>query len=397
MPDQLISIARARDIIQADVQPLPAEAVAIVDAFGRALGEDVHAAGDVPPFMGSAMDGFAVHSGPGGRVLRIIGESRAGAPFSGSLAPDCAIRISTGAVVPAGIDAVVPVERTSESSTGLVTLACPAPAGWNIRGAGDDMHAGDRVLARGRRLTAAALGVAVAAGRAELRCARRPRVAIVATGDELRVPGASLAPGEIHNSNAVTLQALARRCGAQTSFTAGSADEQAQTAAVIGEALATADVLVVSGGVSVGPHDHVKAALASLGVQERFWRIALRPGKPTWFGVHDRRLVFGLPGNPVSAMVTFQLFVAPALALLQGMVPDSTLRRATLDTACRAPDDRDEAVRVSLTDDSNGLRASPTGPQGSHQLTSMLNADALMIVPAGHTFVAGQRVEVEAI
>ena len=397
MPDALISIAQARAIIDAEVVPVGDEVVPVVDAYGRGLAEDVEAAGDVPPFVSSAMDGFAVVEGPAQRELSIVGESRAGAPFAGAIAPGQAVRISTGAVLPDGATAVVPVERAREPGPGQVVPLQDAYPGLNVRGAGEDMRAGERALARGRRLGAAELGVAVAAGRADLRCARRPRVAIVATGDELRPPGAPLRPGEIHNTNAVTLAALARRAGAEPAFSAGSTDERAQTEAVLSRALEDADVLVVSGGVSVGPHDHVKEALRALGVQERFWRVALRPGKPSWFGVRDRTLVFGLPGNPVSAMVTFLLFVRPALSLMQGVAPETAHRTATLAEAYAGQEDRDEAVRVSLSETDDGLCARPTGPQGSHQLRSMLGADALMIVPAGRATPAGSRVVVEPI
>ena len=401
MPDTLISIAQARAVIAAEARPLGDELVAVVDADGRALSENVAAAGDVPAFVNSAMDGFAVPADTPPGELRIVGESRAGAPYPGAISAGEAVRISTGAVVPEGAGAIVPVESASEPEPGRVRLRgdppSDAPAGRYLRGAGEDMRAGQIVLTAGTRLGAAELGVAVAAGRAQLRCARRPRIAVVATGDELRPPGAALGPGEIHNSNAVTLAALARRAGAIPVSSAGASDDQAATEAVLSSALASSDVLVISGGVSVGPHDHVKPALQALGVQERFWRVALRPGKPTWFGVRDGTLVFGLPGNPVSAMVTFLLFVDPALALAQGMVPDRAHLTATLGETYRGQRDRDDAVRVSLTETADGLRASPTGPQGSHRLTSMLNADALMIVPAGHTAAAGSRVRVQPI
>ena len=397
MPDALISIAEARAIIAAQVTPLAGAPVPVADAYGLGLSEDVHAATDVQPFASSAMDGFAVAAGPAARELRVVGESRAGAPYGGALAPGEAVRISTGAVLPAGATAVVPIERAEEPGPGRVLLHAAAADGLHVRRAGEDMRAGERVLTRGVRLGPAELGVAVAAGRAELHCAPRPRTAIVATGDELRAPGAPLGPGEIHNSNAVTLQALARRAGAAPSPATGSTDDLAQTEAVLARALDGADVLVVSGGVSVGAHDHVKPALRALGVQERFWRVSLRPGKPTWFGVRDRTLVFGLPGNPVSAMVTFQLFVAPAMSLLQGVAPETTHRAATLDLTYDGNPDRDEAVRVALVETDEGLRARPTGPQGSHRLTSMLGADALMVVPAGQTFTAGSRVTVEPL
>jgi molybdopterin molybdotransferase len=238
----------------------------------------------------------------------------------------------------------------------------------------------------------------VAAGRGELTCARRPRVSVLTSGDELREPGAPLQPGEIHNSNAVTLGALASAAGATVRHGGRIADTASATEAALGEALEHSDVLVISGGVSVGAHDHVKGALAALGVEQRFWRVALRPGKPTWFGVRENALVFGLPGNPVSAMVTFLLFVRPALAALQGAPTPAVRRSAILGEMLPRNAGRDEAVRVRLEQAPEGLLAVPTGPQGSHQLTSMLGADALLLVEAGTGRLdAGAWVQVELI
>ena len=399
-PEQLITIARAREIVAGAVRPLPSEAVPVAEALGRALAEDVRALGDVPAFANSAMDGFAVRAGPAGRRLRIVGESRAGAPWTGTVEADQAVAISTGAMLPAGAEAVVPVE-TATVQAGWVTLGDDAPAQRNLRAAGEDMRRGQLVLERGSVLGAAGLAVAVAAGHGELHCARRPRLAIVTSGDELRPAGAPLGPGQIHNSNLVAIAALAELAGAAPAAATSEAvgDDLALTRDALAAALSGADVLVVTGGVSVGEHDHVKAALAELGVEQRFWRVALRPGKPTWFGVRDGALVFGLPGNPVSAMVTFLLFVRPALAALQGVAPERSRRAATLGEAVPRHPNRDEAVRVRLEADAAGdRRAVLTGPQGSHQLTSMLGADALLVVERGPGEIpAGTRVEVEPI
>jgi molybdopterin molybdotransferase len=393
-----LSIAQARRLIAAAVTPLSAEPVHVTEARGRALAEDIHAGGDVPPFANSAMDGFAVTSGPPGRTLPVVGESRAGVPASVELAPGQAIRIATGAVLPTGADCVIPREQAREHVDLSVTLDVEAVAGMHVRGAGEDLRAGDLVLARGRQLEAAELGLAVAAGSSHLRCARRPRVVIASTGDELREPGEPLSAGQIHNSNAVTLTALAEACGAVVRDGGRVSDDRTHTERILGQALQGCDVLVVSGGVSVGSHDHVRPALAALGVQERFWRVSLRPGRPTWFGAGDGSLVFGLPGNPVSAMVTFLLFVRPALAALQGLTAAPVLRVAILDQAVPRRADRDEAVRVALRETDGGARAVVTGPQGSHQLSSMLEADALLLVRAGDgQLAAGTAVQVEMI
>ena len=374
----MISIEEARAAVLAAVTPLGAEEVALAAAHGRVLAEDVAAAHDVPPFANSAMDGFALRAAGADGPLRLGGESRAGAPFAGTVLPGQAVRISTGAALPAGADAVVPVERATVAGE-LVTIDGEVAPGDHVRGAGEDLRAGAIVLRRGSRLGAAELGVAAGAGRAGVLVAHRPRVAVVATGDELVPAGEPLGPGQIHDSNALALAALAADAGAEVVASLRAGDGKAATVAALRTALDEADVVLTSGGVSVGPHDHVKAALAELGVRERFWRVALRPGKPTWFGERDGVLVFGLPGNPVSALVTFTLFARPALAALQGAPPPAR-RRVVLAEPIERHESRDEAVRVRLDEDG---RAHPTGPQGSHQLSSMVGADALAIVPRG--------------
>jgi molybdopterin molybdotransferase len=388
----MLSIDQARDAVLAEVRTLGAEDIAVADALGRVLAEDVTAAADVPGFANSAMDGFAVRSGPAGRRLRIAGESRAGAPAPMALGDGEAIRISTGAMLPDGADAVLQIELVGEED-GAVVLHDDVAPGRNIRHPGEDLKAGTRVLAAGARLGPAELGVAVNAGRAALRCTRRSRVAILATGDELVDPGAPLGPGQIHDSNALTLSALATEAGARATMRR-LADDRAATEAGIAAALDDADLVVLSGGVSVGPHDHVKPALAANGVDEVFWRVALRPGRPTWFGVRrsDGTLVLGLPGNPVSAYVTFVLFARPALAALQGADPRPPMRRATLAVAIDRHPDRDECVRVRIDD---AGAATPTGPQGSHVLSSLLGADGLAVIPRGEgTLAAGAAVDV---
>ncbi len=389
----MLTIEKARETVLAAVRPLPPERLPIAAAAERVLAEDVAAAHPVPPFANSGMDGFAVRSGPGGRRLRIVGESRAGAPAAVAIGQGEAIRISTGAAIPAGADAVVPVERCEEAD-GEVHALDATTQGAHVRLAGEDLRAGEIVLTTGTWLGPAELGVAVGAGRADVLVARRPRVAVVATGDELADPGAPLAPGQIHDSNAIALVAMARRCGAESLGAVRARDDRAATTATLAGALAGADLVIVSGGVSVGPHDHVRPALEQLGVGERFWRVALRPGKPTWFGTRGDTLVLGLPGNPVSALVTFALFARPALLALQG-APIPQRRRAPLAHALPCRPDREEAVRVRL--DAEGS-AHATGPQGSHVLSSMLGADALAIVPRGDgELAAGTAVEIEAL
>jgi molybdopterin molybdotransferase len=398
MSTTLITVTQARERVMRAISPLGAERVEIEDALGRVLASDVRAAGDVPPFPCSAMDGYAVIAGPSGRELAVVGESRAGTPARSQVGEGEAIRISTGAAVPAGATAVIPQENVSRHGE-LIETAADVVADENIRHAGEDMRWQTTVLRAGSRLGPVELGAAVAAGAGAVIAARMPHVTVLCTGDELRAPGEPLRPGEIHNSNAPMLTALAQRWGAETARARRLADDRAATEAGLTAALERSDLVLISGGVSVGPHDHVKPALASLGVEELFWGVALQPGKPTWFGVRDGRFVFGLPGNPVSAVVTFSLFVRPALAALQGastisrLEPDAVLGEGVL----RNPR-REQAVRVRLQRRDGHLTAIPNGAQGSHVLSSLLGADALAMVPSGQGILeAGSTVALEEL
>jgi molybdopterin molybdotransferase len=369
--------------VLAAARPLRTERLHVTAALGRVLAQDVHALGDVPPFSASAMDGYAVRAAGKGDELRVVGESRAGAPTDQRLGPGEAIRISTGAAVPAGAEAVVPQEIVDQGDGVIRTLA-PVPAGENVRPAGEVMARGAKVLSRGTRLDPAEIAAAIGAGLAEVEVARRPRVKILSTGDELREPGEPLGPGEIHNSNGPMLAGLAEHAGAGTTDLASLPDDSQATEAGLRTALEEAEVVIVAGGVSVGPHDHVKPALARLGVTEVFWGVALQPGKPTWFGTFEDRLVFGLPGNPVSAAVTFSLFVAPAIAALQGAATTRTApTHATLGEAVKQNPGREQAVRVRLEERDGRLVAVPNGPQGSHVITSLVGAEALALIPSG--------------
>jgi molybdopterin molybdotransferase len=392
---ELISIDEARRRVVHAVRVLETEDVALADAMERVLARDVESAANVPPFDNSAVDGFAVEAGPPAE-LQLIGESRAGHPSGRKLRPGAAVRISTGAEIPVGATAVVPVER-ARASSGRVRVEASAQ-GENIRRAGEDVRAGDLLLRGGTSIGPAELGVAASIGRHHLPCARRPRVAVLVTGDELAEPGNDLGPGRIYSSNAFALAGLVERSRAAIVSRGTVRDSAESTRQALENALDAVDVICVSGGVSVGPHDHVKPVLRDLGVTERFWGVALRPGKPTWFGSRNGTLVFGLPGNPVSAMVTFQLFVRPALAALQGAAAEPDRVSAVLDESVPLHPIREQAVRVRLSAQDDGWHATTTGAQGSHMLTSMLGADGLALVAPGEgEAVRGTRVEVELL
>jgi molybdopterin molybdotransferase len=394
---ELLSIDEARRRVLEAVRPLEAEDVPLAGALDRVLARDVDSPANVPPFDDSAMDGFAVRAGPPAE-LKLIGESRAGQPSRDEVSAGTAIRVSTGAVLPGGTTAVVPVERArGEDSSTRVWVEASAE-GDNIRRAGEDICEGDLVLRRGTIVGPAELGVAASIGCHVLPCARRPTVAVLVTGDELTEPGDELGPGGIYSSNAFALGGLVERAHATLLFRITVRDSAESTREAIGRALNQADVTCVSGGVSVGPHDHVRPALRHLNVTERFWGVALRPGKPTWFGSHEAGLVFGLPGNPVSAMVCFLLFVRPALLAMQGTAADVTRVSAVLDDAIPRLPVREQAVRVRLSARDDGWHAASTGAQGSHVLTSMLGADGLAMIPRGEgEAAAGTQVTVQLL
>jgi molybdopterin molybdotransferase len=399
MPSSLITVAEARALVLSAVTPLPPEDVPIDAALDRVLDAEVRAAGNVPPFACSAMDGYAILAGPSGRRLTVVGESRAGAPTDQPVADGQAIRISTGAAIPAGADAVIPQEQVSTHGGDQIETQAEITEGEHVRRPGEDMAAGLTVLRAGIRLGPVELGAAVAAGAGSLSVARAPRVSVLATGDDHRPAGEPLRPGEIHNSNAPMLAALAGHAGARTPPPRQLADEREATRAGIAAALESSEVVVISGGVSVGPHDHVKPALADLGVTEVFWSVALQPGKPTWFGRLGGQLVFGLPGNPVSAVVTFSLFVLPALNALQGRAEPRRLEaEAALGQPVKRNPRREQAIRVILQRGPGPTTAVPNGAQGSHILTSLLGADALAMIPAGDGMLpAGTPVALEEL
>jgi molybdopterin molybdotransferase len=398
-----IEIEAARREVLARAPLMPVEEVGLGAALGRRLALDAVADSPFQPFDNSAMDGFALRaadvagaSAASSAVLRVVDESRAGHPAARAVGEGEAIAISTGAMLPGGADAVVRVEDTERDGGRVLVRAAVAP-GANLRRAGEDIGAGDTVVRAGAELGPAELGALATIGLDPVPVRRRPRVAVLTSGDELTPPGRPLGPGGIRDSNSRTVPALARLAGAEVVSVDWTPDEPEGTRAALGRAL-EADVAIVCGGVSVGEHDHVKAALAGLGAEQVFWRVALKPGGPTWFGTRGETLAFGLPGNPVSVMVTFLAFVRPALIAMAGGDPATRRTRARLGADYEKPTDRAHAVRCRLELDERGWVAWPLPRQGSHVLTSMLAADALALVPADVARVAaGETVEVELL
>jgi molybdopterin molybdotransferase len=378
----LLTVEEAQRLVLERVAPLPGETVPIAASAGRVLREDGRAAVDLPPFASSAMDGYAVRSEDGAGVRAVVGEAAAGRPAAVALRAGEAIAIATGGVVPAGADAVVPVEYVVVNDNSIRIEEAPE-VGANVRPRGGDVRAGDVVAARGSRIGAAQLGALAAAGVAEVVCARAPRVAVLATGTELVRPGEPLREGQVYEANAPMLAAALAAAGAAVEQLPAVEDtEEAHRAAV--ERGLGGDVLVTSGGVSVGPHDLVRRVEAELGVEEVFWRVAVKPGKPVSFGVRGSTLVFGLPGNPVSSLVGCELFVKPALRALQGeRDPLPRLEPGRLARALRRNPARDEYVRARLRLDGDAALLEPVGGQESHMIVRAASADALVLVPRG--------------
>ncbi|MDQ3067849.1 MAG: molybdopterin molybdotransferase MoeA [Actinomycetota bacterium] len=379
---ELLTIEEALARVLARVRPLPAERVPVTQAAGRVLAEDVVARVDLPPFRSSAMDGYAVRAEDTPGTLPVVFRIAAGIPAARPLESGEAMAISTGGAVPEGADTVVQIEIVVERDNRLV-IPDPASAGSNVRPVGGDVQRGDSLLAAGTSLGAAQLGALAAAGVVDVAAARRPRVTVLSTGTELRAPGDVLGPGQIYESNGPMLAAAFAAAGAEVQLIGPVADDEAEHRRALEQGLG-ADVLVSSGGVSVGPHDLVRRILAQLGVEEHFWGVKVRPGKPLAFGTRGDTLVFGLPGNPVSSLVAVELFVRPALLALQGSVrPGPNYEFARLATALRRNPARDELVRARKARDENGTLLEPLSGQESHMIARAAAADALILVPAG--------------
>jgi molybdopterin molybdotransferase len=387
---KLISVAEAQRLVLERAHRLDPERVPVERAAGRVLAEPASTQVDLPPFPSSAMDGFAVRAqdaGAGSR-LPVVARIAAGSPADRALRAGEAMSISTGGAVPDGADAVIPLELVEESGDSIEIREAVA-AGANVRERGSDVRTGDTVLEPGTRLGPAQVGALSAAGVHEVQCAKRPRVGILVTGSELRQPGEELGPGEIYESNGLLLATALQLAGAVPAQLGVVGDDAGELERAMERALLGFDMLVTSGGASVGPHDLVRETQAGLRVEEIFWGVAVKPGKPVAFGVRRDHLLFNLPGNPVSVLVTFELFVRPAVNALLGLPkPEPAFRQGLLAAAVRRNADRDQFIRARSRREGDDTVLEPISGQESHMIARAGRADTLIEVDAGDGEVA---------
>ncbi len=398
-------VEQALEIIMAATPRLDSEIIAFTEAVGRVLYSDIISPVNIPGFDNSAMDGYALkHEESSGaspenpRTFTICGEIQAGGePSRARLEPGTAIRIMTGAPMPPGADAVIPVEDTAEEGN-ILSIMKPLAKHENVRFAGEDIAAGDTALRKGRRLTSADVGLLASLNCTTLEVYRRPAVAIITTGDEVVEPGEELKEGQVRNSNAYTLLCEVAKYGGVPRYLGIARDNREETAEMFKGGL-DADVVITTGGVSMGRYDFVKDVMARLGVDIKIETIRMKPGKPVVFGQKGNTLFFGLPGNPVSTMVSFLQFVRPALLLLAGSSTlDKPLLEAVLDNPLKKKPGRRHYIRGYFSIRHGRLHVTTTGPQGSGILRSMSIANCLIILPEDVTGVeAGEKVMIQLI
>ncbi len=379
----MISIDEALELVLSELAPLGPERVPLADAAGRVAAEPARSAVDLPPFDRSAMDGYAVRAADTapGVALRLVGGVAAGDVATATLEPGSAARISTGAAIPPGADAILQSELALERD-GTVAPERALEPGTHVRYRGEDLHAGDELAPAGFPLSLPRISALASAGVGAVAVHRRPRLHLIVTGSELLPLGAPPEPGRIHESNGLMVRLLAERAGTAVVDHGVIGDDYETTRSAVSDGL-EGDVLVVSGGVSVGPHDHVKPAFESCGVEEVFWRVKIKPGKPLWFGRRGDTLVFGLPGNPLSTIVCFCVFIEPALRRLAGE-PGARprLEPGRLTTAARASDGRTTFLTSKLRLGAYGvLEATPTERQGSHMTGALGESDGFAVAP----------------
>ena len=395
--EELIEYPEAERLVLESTPRLPVEEVPLDGALGLALARDLEATTDSPPFDNSAVDGYAVRSGDAevGRVFGVVDEAPAGRPARKGVGEGEAIKIFTGGVIPDGADAVVMVENTSGWGETFELKKVPAP-GSNLRAAGEDTRRGDIILPEGTEVGSPEIALAATQGYGALPVYRRPRVVVLSTGTELVEPGTrDLAPGEIFDSNSYAIVAAAREAGAEARRLYAASDDADTLHSAIGEALETADVVVTSGGVSVGEKDLVKSTMLDLGVEQVFWGVKFKPGKPLFYGTRGETRLFGLPGNPGSAVVCFDLFVRPALMRMTGRT-DKSRPRITVYFERQIVNKfgRLHAMRVSLKRTEKGWLAESVGAQGSGLVSSLTKADALALIgPAADGILPGEPIE----
>ena len=379
----LMPVDDALERLLSNAGPLSAETVPIADAAFRVLAEPIAARRTQPPFDASAMDGYAVRAADVAAVparLKVIGEAPAGRGFAGAVGPGEAVRIFTGAPLPAGADAILIQENAERAGDDAITAIETVQPGRHIRRAGLDFAEGDVLLDAGRMLDPAALALAAAANHPALAVVRRPVVAILATGDELVAPGDTPQPDQIVASNSYGVAAMAQSEGATVLDLGIAPDDRAEIAERTQTALShPADIIVTLGGASVGDHDLVRSVLTGQGMELDFWKIAMRPGKPLMFGRFGDVRVLGLPGNPVSAMICAELFLRPLIASLAGREPIDRSETAVLGADMRGNDERRDYVRARLADKDGQIIATPFGTQDSSMLKTLAAAEALIV------------------
>lgn len=397
---QALAVEDARRRILLAVTPIASpQQLALREALGRTLAEPVTSPVDVPGHTNSAMDGYALNGAEfgsdGAAELTLAGEALAGHPFQGMVGPGQCIRIMTGAPMPPGTDSVV-MQECAEESGGRVRFAVGQRRGQNVRQAGEDIAAGAQVHRTGRVLTPADLGLLASLGIPEVAVQRRPRVCFFSTGDELRCVGQTLAAGDVYDSNRYTLYGMLQRLGVDVIDLGVVEDDPAKLEATLRRAAANADVVITSGGVSVGEADYIRGLLERIG-QVGFWKIAMKPGRPLTFGHIDNALFFGLPGNPVAVMVTFYQFVQPALVkLMTGCEEPPLLVDAEAMCAMRKRSGRTEFLRGTLGEKNGRLTVDLAGKQGSGILRSMSLANCFIVLPQEQGDVQpGDRVHVQ--